>query len=465
MDLEKLKLLSREELLQLWHRDEDNEDLTDWANRCEAVRILLDRQNCEDIMHFHFSGRIAICQIQMFAMLVKEMIAEQFALENNHLVNVVLPIECKNLKELYELCKKHPYDAMFYVSTPDYTDIEYYTKANVQIPQLNIMLYLKVLQNTFVQLIQDDDDIRNTIRLGQSLSNTFMFLNNTIQLFFYYKADNNGEFRWDEKYGPCFINLDFIRQYNGQVIMIEHENQESFAVCRKYIFQDYAYQCRFLSFWACLVTVATFPQLDEKSHEVLENLMDYLLKNFDCVYLYDILKEGDCVNSSTPLAERKSSDNTTRIKLFYTTETIDPCEMRLDLPHVDYPYVHLNIHKDGNNFHVPISKEAKGEESDHVFDSLEEALSMYDYFSTICKHSPVAEDRQIIADMKYRVAMFNYSVSTYYYLLFISFGGEYNEPSYYNHFKPTLYKLLSEDGVGIEEAKNIIQKNYWLMLI
>lgn len=454
--LQELKKLDRKCLLnRLMERDEE-EDLTDWANRNEAIRILLGRENVDDLLHFHFDRRLSVANIQLFAMLVKDMIAEQFCMSNSHLVDVELPVECNDLGTLYETCKTHRYDAMFYVSTPEYANVEYYTRQNVQIPKLEVMLYLKSLQNTFMQLKHDDGDISKTIRLGQNLSNSFMFLNNAIQMFFYYQADNNGEFVWGEKYGPCIINLDFIRQYNGQVITIEQQNQKAFETCRKYIFQYYAYQCRFLSFWSCLVTVATFPQLDDKSKETLNNLMDYLLKNYDSVFLYDIVVEGDCLKGSTPLSERGSADNTTRVKLYYTTETIEPCEMRLDLPHVDHPYAHLNIEQGEENLHQRISSNAEGEEYDHVYDDLVEALSLFDYFSTVCKHSPVADDRRILSEMKYRVALFNYSMSAYYYLLFKEFNIEnYHEHSYYERFRLALYELLAEDSIAIDDAEKM----------
>lgn len=70
--------------------------------------------------HFHFDERLSVSQIQLFAKVFKCFINGPYVLEDRHLVQLVLPQECKDVDELKDISRKASFVDLFFVTTPDY---------------------------------------------------------------------------------------------------------------------------------------------------------------------------------------------------------------------------------------------------------------------------------------------------------------------------------------------------------
>ena len=398
---------SRKELLNLNDRIFHGDDVSIDDNGSRAIQTLLVRENTYDVMNFVYQKKVDIVCIQTFAMLVKKVLRGGFPKENFALLLLDLPDNISDLDSLYDLAELHVYDFKFYISTNEYGKIEYLTQPNIQVPSIDILLYLRVLQNKF-SLLKDNHSLIN-YNLLFDFTQLFIFLNNGVQNFFYCEAVENGNFEWDAKYSPCFIDLEFLRCLSEMFRNARHEHKKfNSDISLKYLILKFVYQCRFLSFWACLIVIDTFPLLDDKAKEVLDNLISYLLKNYANIYLYDIVIEGVAVKSDR-INGRKSDANTTRLKIYFTHDDGKPALIRLDLPHLEHPYVHINVEGISGNQHFPLSRDAVSFEYDSVFDELCESLKNLDYYSSECYHSPASVDHVTFEDMQIRTAMFEYA--------------------------------------------------------
>lgn len=212
---------------------------------------------------------------------------------------------------------------------------------------------------------------------------------------------------------------------------------------------------KFLTFWVSLLDVSTFPALPASYKKVYENLINHLLENYSNLYVYDIVLETEPVKNSTQTESRGSSSNTTRLKIYYTNHDDVPRIIRLDLPHLEHPYVHVNIENDRSdeNNHVRISQDEKNPgEYDHIFDILLDTLKLYNFFSITTKHSPVSDDRMMFKEMKYWIAMYTYAIAAYSYYT----TGKSKEIDYCcGKYRQKLIELLKEDGVDENESQKL----------
>ena len=387
------------------------------------------------------------------------MLDNEFPIENAHWVDCPMPQEAENLHQLQEICDAGKIGCPFYITTPRYTDLEYVTRRSEQIPNLETSLHLAALQPQF-HAFKANDFQKKYSELVDWLLGTFSFINVDLTNFFITKADDAGAFSWEEKYGPCFFDRERFSAVRDWIIGLEmqshrHDGYSSIMEdTAKAILMRLLYLCGFLAFWVCLADVLTFPGCDEREKEVLENLAAFMLANYANVYVYNTVVESNPLKGGSMVLNRGSAENTTRIKLYLTKEDGTPVLLRLDLPHEGHPYVHLNI-EDDTNKHIPLSKDAQGNEYDHVFDNLEKALLRYNFNVTEYVHSPVAQDKIVIKDMRYRTALLNYAPCSFYYMLFLELGIDQdpeglNEP-FIIRAHDTLVELLAMDGYRRDE--------------
>ena len=406
-------------------------------------------------LHFHFIRNLHASQIQLFAKVVRCCIRGEFSEDYCEWIQFELPQEVKDCKYLIELCSTHKSDECFYISTPNYSNIEYYVKFVTQIPNLDISLHLSRMQGIF------NDFKANSFQtsyheVANRLLMAFICINNGISSFFVNHAYENGAFSWKVNYRPCFFNLDYCRELLGRIDLISFDELQGEITTpqlhdtAKVLLVDFLYQCGYLTFWSCLADVSTFPNNSPQEKEVLGNLIAYLLKHYMNIYVYNLTVETKAIQRSDNVRERGSSSNTTRIKLYFTRDDDTPVLMRLDLPHVDYPYVHLNVQEGEENIHVKLSKEVVEGEYDHVFENLGEALRQYNFNTAEYIHSPVELDKQTIRDMRYRTALLKYAPHAFYCQMLDSIPASENLPSVM-HAKDTLIELLTMDNFKREE--------------
>ena len=154
------------------------------------------------------------------------------------------------------------------------------------------------------------------------------------------------------------------------------------------------------------------------------------------------------------MGRRGSAENTTRIKLYFTKEDATPILMRLDLPHLEHPYVHLNIEDGSDNKHVRLSEDSQGNVYECVFEELAFALLQYNFNATDYVHSPAAEDKKVIKDMRYRTALMKYAPNAFYYQA-LGRVPEADSHPMIQHARNVLIELLEEEGLRRKDTEQL----------
>lgn len=204
------------------------------------------------MMHFKFAENLSYAQIQLFAKTVKSMMRDEFSFKNEDLLNITLPEEFDSLHKLCDLCLENGSDEKFHISTPEHPHMEYGVERARQISNLDVSLYLSVLQRSFNEFKYNNN---TTFQLANDMLLAFICINNGISNYFFFKASDNGVFNWEEKYKPCYFNLDKLRQFIGQIAnyaTIKGKKKEFLKDSIKGILMNFTYQCGFLCFW-CVV--------------------------------------------------------------------------------------------------------------------------------------------------------------------------------------------------------------------
>lgn len=357
--------------------------------------------------HFHFDQQLRVSQIQLFAKVFKCFINGPYVLESQHLVQLVLPKECKDVDELKDIARKASFAALFFVTTPDYKCLEYTTAYNKQIPDMWVSLDLLSLQNDY-QKIRDFSTQQDIYALIDSMVTSYTLSNSSIGHHLFFGKYDLGGYRFRDKVAPDIAYIDILRRLRFSIYLAcKKKEDKNLSVYAKYQILDFAYQCRYLSFWSCLIDVMSFPNLSKDEYEILNRIAGWFLENLTNPFVYHISCESNPLNVSVKVEDRESNDNTTRIKVYLTKNDDVPILVRFDLPHKGEPYVHLNIQKGEENIHHRLSSDVEDGRFDHVFDNLCESLKIFNFNGSFFYHSPSCKDREIIKRMPEFTAMMN----------------------------------------------------------
>lgn len=374
-------------------------------------------------IHFHFEENISVSQIQLFAKVFKCFINGPYVLECRHLSQLVLPNECKNVDELKNYAGKASFVGLFFVSTPIYEALEYTTAFNKQIPDMRVSLDLQSAQEDY-QKIRDFSNIEESYDLIDRMITSYMLSNSSIGHNLFFENYSLGGYRFQGKLAPNISYRDVLLRLRSTIsIASDSTEDKNMATYAKYQILDFAYQCRYLSFWSCLIDVMSFPGLSQEESEVLNNVAGWFLGNLTNPYVYHISCESSFLNKQKPIADRESCDNTTRFKIYLTKADDEPLLVRFDLPHKGESYVHLNIQQGGKNVHYRLSDDVEDNRFDHVFDNLCESLTAFNFNGSFLYHSPESQDSRIIKRMLEYTAMMNLAT----YMVGLSFGVSFDE--------------------------------------
>lgn len=417
---------------------------------------------------FNFNQDIDAAQIQLFAKVVMCMLDKEFSMESAPLVDCAMPREAEDLQRLYSLCNSNQVGSYFYVTTPRFTCLEYETRRPRQITSFEVNRYLSDFQSCFYAF-KHDNILIPYLELTDKLLSSFVVINTALTNFFISLADYSGSFNWNDKYCPCFFDRKWSSGVRDWIVGLELQARRVGRFTSviddtaKAILMSLFYQCGFLAFWFCLSDILSFPGCDEKEREVLKNLSMFLLAKYANVYVYNTVVENNPLGGGDVSPHRGSAENTTRIKLYLTRMDDSPVLLRMDLPHEGCSYVHLNIEENGINRHVRLSKEAQGNEYDHVFENLEIALLRFNFNVTEYVHSPGDQDKVIIRDMRYRTALMNYAPCSFYFLAFSAYEIKQEPLCVTNpliiNSRNTLFELLEADGYSLEELRSLDPPN------
>lgn len=357
--------------------------------------------------HFHFDKHLSVSQIQLFAKVFKCFINGPYVLEDRHLVQLVLPQQCKDVDELKDIARKASFVDLFFVTTPDYKCLEYTTAYNKQIPDMWVSLDLQTLQDNY-QKIRDFSSQQDIYALVDSMVTSYTLSNSSIGHHLFFGKYDLGGYRFRDKVAPNIAYIDILRRLRSSIyIACEKKEDKSLYVFAKYQILDFAYQCRYLSFWSCLIDVMSFPGLLKDEYEILNKIAGWFLENLTNPFVYHISCESNPLNETVKVDKRESDDNTNRIKVYITKNDDVPILVRFDLPHKGVPYVHLNIQKGEENIHYRLSSDVEDGRLDHVFDNLCESLKSFNFNGSFFYHSPSGKDREIIKRMPEYTAMMN----------------------------------------------------------
>lgn len=412
----------------------------------------------ENAISFHYDVDIPICQIQLSAKVIREIVCGGVFRNNLRHVDCPIPLELNgNWENLKNYQQYYLSDGHFFIETPKFGKVQYEFRNNIGIANLDINLFLKTAQNTMQKM--SEGSVEASIQEADSLVTAFTLINNGIGLFFFYDTQERGVFDWRKKYHPCYFDRNHILNFRGNMmpeIQLEVDDAKLF-LAKKYMMRDFAMQTKYVTFWVSLLDVATFPALSKKQRKAYFNWMRYLLDNFANIYIYDIVAECNPVFNSSTSDLRKSESNTTRLKIFFTDKDDVPQLLRLDLPHVDHPYVHVNHHVCGSdtNEHVRISDDEDiNGQYDGLFDALVDALRLYNFYSISNRHSSVSEDKQVFREMAYWTAMYNYAIAAKAYLYLGDESEIYGE-EFVKEKREALINMLLEDGFNREELSEL----------
>lgn len=398
MTLEEIQNEIRKLMLNKSYSKEDLE-------RMDYLRM--EEERIKNRVHFHFDQQLSVSQIQLFAKIFKCFINGPYVLEERHLVQLVLPKECQDVDVLKDIARKASFVDLFFVTTPDYDSLEYTTAYNKQIPDMWISLDLLSLQNDY-QNIRDFSTQQDIYALIDRMTTSYSLSNASIGQHLFCGNYDLGGYSFRDKFAPNITYVDIVRRLRSSIYLACEKKEDKYlSVFVKYQIMDFAYQCRYLSFWACLIDVMSFPGLLKDEYEILNRTAGWFLENLTNPFVYHISCESNPLNASVNVDERESGDNTTRIKVYLTKNDDVPILVRFDLPHQGEPYVHLNIEKGEENFHHRLSPDAEDGRYDHVFDNLCEALKTFNFNGSFFYHSPSGKDREIIKKLPEYTAMMN----------------------------------------------------------
>lgn len=430
-----------------------------WLSKIDKEIAERCRQKIEEMaIIFHYDCSIPICQIQLSAKVIREVLSGGVFRNNIQQIECPTPIELngkwKNLDNYKSFYCSGGY---FYIETPDFGKIKYEYSSNIGIANLECNLFLKTAQDTLKKMSEGTAEA--SIQEADALVNAFILINNSIGMFFFHDTNEKGEFDWNKKYHPCFFDRKQILNFRGNMMpetMLDVD-EAKLSLVKKYMLRDYAMLTKYVTFWVGLLDVATFPGFTSEQKTAYSNLMRYLLDNYANIYIYDIVAESNPVFNSSNSDTRKSESNTTRIKIFFTDNDDVPQLMRLDLPHVDNIYVHVNHHVWGseNNEHIRISDDetTKGQ-YDGLFDPLVEALRIYNFYTISNRHSSVSEDKQVFREMEYWTAMYNYSIAAKAYL-YLGNESSILGSDFVRANKEILIRMLIEDGFNRNDLADL----------
>lgn len=405
---------------------------------------------------YHYDHPCTIGEVQLAAKAIRALITEDPWRNNMHLIHCPMPVEAQGDWKNIETQERLQYMfCYFYIETPNFGKLQYQLANNRQISSIEANIYLQIAQDTLQKMKKDD--FMPTLEDAVDLEHAFIFINSAISNYFFWQAEDEDRFDWNKKYSPCFFDRQRFLQFRGELMtgLFSEVDEKKAALYKRYMVREFAMLVKYLTFWVSLLDVATFSGQNPKHKEVYGNLMKYLMDNYANIFVYDVVVENSPVRQSGNTVDRGSESNTTRIKIFFTLDDdTSPRLLRLDLPHVDHPYVHLNIEckAKGENVHVRLSPDEEyAGEYDSVFETLVATLQLYNFFAITSRHTPVSDDKVVLKEMPYWTAMYFYANAAMAYLWLGEESSTIKHPIM-KYYRVNLIQLLEEDGIDVEEA-------------
>ena len=153
---------------------------------------------------FHYECPLTIGEVQLAAKAIRALLTEDPWRNNMHLINCPMPIEAKgNWKNIEAKGLQYMY-YYFYIETPNFSRLQYKLANNRQISSIEANIYLQIAQNSLQKI--KDNNFMPTLEDADDLEHAFIFINNAISYYFFWKAEDEDKFDWNKKYSPCFFD-------------------------------------------------------------------------------------------------------------------------------------------------------------------------------------------------------------------------------------------------------------------
>ena len=151
---------------------------------------------------------------------------------------------------------------------------------------MRVSLDLKSLQEDF-QHIRELSSCQDIYALIDGMINSYTLSNSAIGHNLFFEDYDLGGYRFHDKVAPNITYVDVMRRLRSSISLVgEFCDNKNFKTYAKYQILDFAYQCRYLSFWSCLVDVLSFPGLSNEESLILNNVAGWLLNNLTNPYFY-----------------------------------------------------------------------------------------------------------------------------------------------------------------------------------
>ncbi|EXG77680.1 hypothetical protein XylorDRAFT_0020 [Xylanibacter oryzae DSM 17970] len=370
-------------------------------------------------MNFEFTEHVAIVQVQLFAKLVRCVIAEEYSEDFESHIKFTLPDGIKNVVDLVEVCKKHSLDYFFRVSTKEYGVVRYCAQhLDNLLLRLDTSIHVARMQETF-QKLSDLNFLSEINTISMAIYIDYIAVNNAISGYYSLNLYGN-EFDYRKRYGPNFIDLEGFKQFLGiiQDVCIQKldEDKEDYDLCCKFIMQEYANQCNYLALWLAFFDLLTFPNLDKNEKMVLNHIFRAVRDRHSNLTIFEVVSEtADLLSDSVD--ERGAESNTTRLKVYLEENAYCGMVARFDLPHKGEDYVHININylTQRKDIHIRISPSTKGYDYDYSLDNLIEAIRMVNFAGIKFYHSDKEDDKRIFNRMITEDALTKFAKYIYYH--------------------------------------------------
>lgn len=361
-----------------------------------------------------------VSQIQVLAAVIREMVLEDEIPENlDDFVNLHCPISFSSWQELFSFCQEQKLMYGFRIISDLLSPITYFLYEDYRILDYSIYRSQALLQKKLVQLVSLDFskiDRVDIVRFTDSLKGIYVSmrveLGSFIMNHFFNEYDSNFNFR------PFVVNIDWLRNITGTAqlcaIFETDAQRKQFEKIYKVELLELTAQCRYMSFWICLLQFIYCPSLPKDIRFGFYKFAFCLLQNYYSVYVHHVLVENGKLDTSKKPRMRDARSNTTRIKVYFTFDDGKPLVARFDLPHKSMDCLHLNIEDFHHCSHqFDHYKFVLGSFDHDLLESLEQALFMFDYNGTSFLHAGPESDYLYLIRVSLERAVFGLSGVVY----------------------------------------------------
>ncbi|MGB5988760.1 MAG: hypothetical protein WBG43_03345 [Marinifilaceae bacterium] len=204
-----------------------------------------------------------------------------------------------------------------------------------------------IAQNEIYKILSSIDsvsDINIFIKSITKLESLIISLNVQLSHFIMSNAQKDGDFSHGENY---FLTFDYQSEFK------KIRTITNYIHCFKVDFNDVYVKdsieqlksiADFLFLAKAILDTSCFPFIRTVEKLALNKIIKWFLTHLKDAVIHKVIIEQNPVSSNVEVENRKATDNTTRLTLYYQIQNEYPYKIRIDLPHVGVDLPHLNFY-------------------------------------------------------------------------------------------------------------------------